>query len=143
MRRNADNNVPLAFDVIQSGYRICVRIIICISEHTNSLETTKSIVYSIVLLRKDYLTRLSTSSITIHRKTGYPCYDNGPSSIPPHYNRKDGIMNATTPPLFSDFLLMKKQNPSRYWLPVTAAQMTKAYIHHGPAYFDLHNDQSL
>ena len=46
-------------------------------------------------------------------------------------------------PLFSDFLSMKRQNPSRYWLPVTAAQMAKAYIHHGPAYFDLHKDQSL
>ena len=48
MRRDADDNVPLAFDVIQSGYRICISIIICISENTNSLETTKSIVYSIV-----------------------------------------------------------------------------------------------
>ena len=46
-------------------------------------------------------------------------------------------------PLFSDFLLMKRQNPNQYWLPVTAAQMHKAYIHHGPAYFDLHMDQSL
>ena len=46
-------------------------------------------------------------------------------------------------PLFSDFLSMKRQNPSRYWLPVTAAQMAKAYIHHGPAYFDLHKDKSL
>ena len=46
-------------------------------------------------------------------------------------------------PLFSDFLSMKKQNPNQYWLPVTAAQMAKAYIHHGPAYFDLHKDQSL
>ena len=45
-------------------------------------------------------------------------------------------------PLFSDFLSMKRQNPSRYWLPVTAAQMAKAYLHHGHAYFDLHKDQS-
>ena len=52
-------------------------------------------------------------------------------------------MNATTPPLFSDFLNMKHTNPSRYWLPVTAAQMAKAYLHHGHAYFDLHKDQSL
>ena len=28
-------------------------------------------------------------------------------------------------PLFSDFLSMKRQNPSRYWLPVTAAQMQR------------------
>jgi hypothetical protein len=48
VRRHADDNVPLAFDVIQSGYRICVRIIIRISEHKSSLEITKSIVYSIV-----------------------------------------------------------------------------------------------
>jgi len=34
--------------VIQSGYRICVGIIVCISEHKSSLEITKSIVYSIV-----------------------------------------------------------------------------------------------
>jgi hypothetical protein len=46
MRRDADDNVPFAFDVIQSGYRICVGNIICISEHTDSLETTKSIVYA-------------------------------------------------------------------------------------------------
>ena len=46
-------------------------------------------------------------------------------------------------PLFSDFLSMKKQNHSRYWLPITAAEMAKAYIHHGPAYFDLYKDQSL
>ena len=52
-------------------------------------------------------------------------------------------MNATTPPLFSDFLTMKKQNPNQVLAPVTAAQMAKAYIHHGPAYFDLHKDQSL
>jgi hypothetical protein len=52
-------------------------------------------------------------------------------------------MDSNTIPLFSDFLFMKRQNPSRYWLPVTAAQMAKAYIHHGPAYFDLHKDQSL
>ena len=45
--------------------------------------------------------------------------------------------------LFSDFLNMKHTNPSRYWLPVTAAQMSKAYLHHGHAYFDLHKDQSL
>ena len=29
-------------------------------------------------------------------------------------------------PLFSDFLSMKRQNPSRYWHPVTAAQMQAA-----------------
>jgi len=52
-------------------------------------------------------------------------------------------MNATTPPLFSDFMNMKHTNPSKYWHPVTAAQMVNAYIHHGPAYFDLHKDQSL
>ena len=46
-------------------------------------------------------------------------------------------------PLFSDFLSMKRQNPNQYWLPVTAAQMAKAYIHHGPAFFDLHKDQSI
>jgi hypothetical protein len=46
-------------------------------------------------------------------------------------------------PHFSDFLSMKRLNPTQYWLPVTAAQMAKAYIHHGPAYFDLHKDQSL
>ena len=46
--RDTDKHIPLTFDVIQSGYRICVRIIICISEHKSSLETTKSIVYSIV-----------------------------------------------------------------------------------------------
>ena len=65
-----------------------------------------------------------------------------PSNLP-NDKRKDGTMDATTPPLFSDFLSMKKQNPNQYWLPVTAAQMAKAYIHHGPAYFDLHKDQSL
>ena len=52
-------------------------------------------------------------------------------------------MNATTPPLFSDFMNMRHTNPSRYWRPVTAAEMVSAYIHHGPAYFDLHQDQSL
>ena len=46
-------------------------------------------------------------------------------------------------PLFSDFLSMKKKNPNQYWLPVTAAQMAKAYLHHGHAYFDLHKDKSL
>ena len=52
-------------------------------------------------------------------------------------------MTANPIPLFSDFMNMKRHNPSKYWLPVTAAQMAKAYIHHGPAYFDLHKDQSL
>jgi hypothetical protein len=46
-------------------------------------------------------------------------------------------------PLFSDFLALKRANPSRYWNPVTAAEMAKAYIHHGPAYFDLHKDKSI
>ena len=46
-------------------------------------------------------------------------------------------------PLFSDFMNMKRHNPSKYWLPVTAAQMQAAYLHHGHAYFDLHKDQSL
>ena len=46
-------------------------------------------------------------------------------------------------PLFSDFLSMKRHNPSKYCLPVTAAAMAQAYIHHGPAYFDLHKDQSI
>ena len=63
--------------------------------------------------------------------------------ILPHYNRKDGIMNATTPPLFSEFMALKRANPNQYWLPVTAAEMAKAYIHHGPAYFDLHKDKSI
>ena len=48
VRRDTDKHIPLTFDVIQSGNWICVRIIIRISEHKNSLETTKSIVYSIV-----------------------------------------------------------------------------------------------
>ena len=52
-------------------------------------------------------------------------------------------MTATNPPLFSHFLSMKRQNPNQYWLSVTAAQMAKSYIHHGPAYFDLHKDQAI
>ena len=48
--RDTDKHIPLAFNVIQSGYRICVRIIICISEHINMLGSTKSIVYSIVYI---------------------------------------------------------------------------------------------
>ena len=50
-------------------------------------------------------------------------------------------MNATTPPLFSEFIQMKKQNPSRYWTPATHAQMARSYQHHGPAFFDLHKDK--
>jgi len=62
----------------------------------------------------------------------------------PSYNRKGHHQMTPNPiPLFSDFLSMKKQNPNQYWLPVTAAQMAKAYIHHGPAYFDLHKDKSI
>ena len=45
-------------------------------------------------------------------------------------------------PLFSDFHEHETPQSHKYWLPVTAAQMAKAYIHHGPAYFDLHKDQS-
>jgi hypothetical protein len=67
----------------------------------------------------------------------------GPYPQSPNNNRKDGTMHATTPPLFSEFMALKRANPNQYWLPVTAAQMAKAYIHHGPAYFDLHKDQSL
>ena len=52
-------------------------------------------------------------------------------------------MDSNPIPMFSYFIALKHQNPNQYWLPVTAAQMAKAYIHHGPAYFDLHKDQSL
>ena len=62
----------------------------------------------------------------------------------PHMTMKGHHQMAPEPiPLFSDFLSMKKKNPNQYWLPVTAAQMAKAYLHHGHAYFDLHKDQSL
>ena len=50
-------------------------------------------------------------------------------------------MNATTPPLFSEFIQMKKQNPLRYWTPAAHAQMARSYQHHGPAFFDLHKDK--
>ena len=52
-------------------------------------------------------------------------------------------MDSNPIPMFSHFIAMKKQNPLRYWLPVTAAQMVRSYQYHGPAYFDLHKDQSL
>ena len=52
-------------------------------------------------------------------------------------------MDSNPIPMFSHFIALKRHNPSRYWLPVTAAEMAKAYIHHGPAYFDLHKDKSL
>ena len=62
----------------------------------------------------------------------------------PHITKKGHHQMAhQSIPLFSDFLNMKHTNPSRYWLPVTAAQMVRSYQHHGPAYFDLHKDQSL
>ena len=81
--------------------------------------------------------------ITIHRKQATRVTITAPLQSPPYDKRKDGIMNATTPPLFSEFIQMKKQNPSRYWTPATHAQMARSYQHHGPAYFDLHKDQSL
>ena len=74
-----------------------------------------------------------------YRQLPYP----GPAN-PLILRKKGHHQMAHNPiPLFSDFLSMKRHNPNQYWLPATHAQMARSYQHHGPAYFDLHKDQSL
>ena len=48
--------------------------------------------------------------------------------------------NNTTP-FFSQFLEMKRINPSAYWRTTTQAQMVSAYKQHGLAFFD-HYEQA-
>ena len=50
-------------------------------------------------------------------------------------------MDSNPIPMFSHFIAMKKQNPSRWWTQATHAQMARSYQHHGPAFFDLHKDK--
>mgnify|MGYP000491011694 FL=1 len=52
-------------------------------------------------------------------------------------------MNSDPITLFSEFLAMKRMNPSEYWRPQTHAQMIRSYKHYGVAYFDLHKDQAI
>lgn len=52
-------------------------------------------------------------------------------------------MDSKTVPLFSDYLLMKHENPNLFWATRTQAEMAQAYLHHGVAYFDLHKDQAI
>tara|TARA_B110000967_G_C18472587_1_gene358100 strand:- start:213 stop:371 length:159 start_codon:yes stop_codon:yes gene_type:complete len=49
-------------------------------------------------------------------------------------------MDSKTVPLFSDFLAIKRSNPSNYWTAKTHEQMTKAYQHHGAAFFNIYEE---
>ena len=48
--------------------------------------------------------------------------------------------NNTTP-FFSQFLAMKRSNPSAYWTKAVQAQMVSAYKQHGIAFYD-HYEQA-
>ena len=48
--------------------------------------------------------------------------------------------NNTTP-FFSQFLALKRSNPSAYWTKAVQAQMVSAYKQHGIAFYD-HYEQA-
>ena len=81
--------------------------------------------------------------ITIPRKQATRVTTTAPIPISQITTEKDIIR---WPPIrfrySATFMNYETTQSHKYWLPVTAAQMAKAYIHHGPAYFDLHKDQS-
>ena len=63
--------------------------------------------------------------ITVPRAQATRVTITAPTPIPTSQQKGHHQMAPKPIPLFSDFLSMKRQNPSRYWLPVTAAQMAK------------------
>jgi len=48
-------------------------------------------------------------------------------------------MDSDSNQKFSDYLVMKRTNPNLYWTKRTHEQMTKAYQHHGTAFFDIYD----
>ena len=47
-------------------------------------------------------------------------------------------MDSKTIPMFSDFLAIKRMNPNKYWTAANHNKMTKAYQHHGAAFFNIY-----